>query len=147
VQSTGARFSLNVISAVNAQGEFRFMVVKGSVGALKFCDFIKRLVSSTSKMVFLIVDGHPSHKSLMVKNLLDSLKDRIRMFFLPSYSPELNPDERVWNDLKNNCIGRTVIESPEQLKMAVISFLRSIQKTPERVMHYFIDKHVAYAAM
>jgi transposase len=146
VQTTGARFSLNVISAVNAQGEFRFMVVKGTVGAARFGEFIKRLVSSTSKMVFLIVDGHPSHKSIAVRELLKKLSSRIKMFFLPPYSPELNPDERVWNDLKNNGIGRSAVSKPEQMKSNIISFMRHVQKSPERVKAYFTDKYVAYAA-
>lgn len=145
IHTTGARFSLNVISAVNAQGQFRFMVVKGSVGAKKFCEFIKRLVSSTDRMVFLIVDGHPAHKAKVVKDLLDELKSKIRMFFLPPYSPELNPDERVWNDLKNNGIGRLVLTSKEQLKKEIVSFLRMIQKCPNRVRSYFTDKYVLYA--
>ena len=70
----------------------------------------------------------------------------IKMFFLPPYSPELNPDERVWNDLKNNNVGRMVITTPEQMKSNIISFLRFVQKTPGRVRSYFSDKHVAYAA-
>ena len=146
VQTTGARFSFNVISAVNAQGEFRFMVVKGTVGAAKFADFIKRLVASTSRMVFLIVDGHPTHRSVVVRKLLEKLSSRIKMFFLPPYSPELNPDERVWNDLKNNAIGRSVVSTPEQLKSNIVGFMRHVQKSPERVKAYFTDEHVAYAA-
>jgi transposase len=146
IQTTGARFSFNVISAVNAQGEFRFMVVKGSVRSNVFCEFIKRLVSSISQKVFLIVDGHPTHKSVAVKELIKSLENKIELFFLPPYSPELNPDERVWSDLKNNGVGRMVIKKPEQMKSCIVSFLRFIQKTPDRVMSYFTDKHVAYAA-
>lgn len=146
IRTTGARFSLNVISAVNARGEFRFMVVKGTVGSKRFCEFIKRLVGSTTRKVFLIVDGHPTHKSVAVRELLKILEKRIRMFFLPPYSPELNPDERVWNDLKNNSVGRMVITTPEQMKSSIVSFLRFVQKTPERVRSYFSDKHVAYAA-
>jgi len=146
VKTTGARFSLNVISAVNAQGEFRFMIVKGTIGAVKLCEFIKRLVSSTNKMVFLIVDGHPAHKSLAVKKLLKELESRIRMFFLPPYSPELNPDERVWNDLKNNGIGRLVVSNPEQMRKEISAFLRCVKNAPSRVMAYFTDKHVAYAS-
>jgi transposase len=146
IQTTGARFSFNVISAVNAQGEFRFMVVKGTVNSKVFCDFIKRLTTNTSKKVFLIVDGHPTHKSVAVREVLESLKEKIEMFFLPPYSPELNPDERVWSDLKNNGVGRIVITTPEQMKKSIISFLRFIQKTPDRVMSYFTDKHVSYAA-
>ena len=105
VSSTGARFSLNLISAVSAQGEFRFMTVKGRVGATQFIEFIKRLLHNVPRMVFLIVDGHPAHKAKTVKRFAESQKDRFRLFFLPPYSPELNPDERVWNDLKNNAVG------------------------------------------
>jgi transposase len=100
VSSTGARFGLNMISAVSAQGEFRFMTVKGRIGAPLFIEFIKRLLHGMDRMVFLIVDGHPVHKAKSVKNFIETIKDRFALFYLPPYSPELNPDERVWNDLK-----------------------------------------------
>lgn len=147
VSSTGARFGLNMISAVSAQGEFRFMVVKGRIGALQFIDFIKRLIHGSQRMVFLIVDGHPAHKARSVAKFIENIKDRFRLFFLPSYSPELNPDERVWNDLKNNAIGQQVITAPEQLHGAVISHLRFIQKSPDRVRSYFNNETTKYAAL
>jgi len=146
VTSTGARFGLNMISAVNAQGKFRFMVVKGSVGAHKFIEFIKRLIQGSKRMVFLIVDGHPAHKAVVVREFIDSMSNKIRLFFLPPYSPELNPDEAVWNDVKNNAVGRKTIQSPDQLKKTVISHLRLIQKSPERVKGYFHSKSMRYAA-
>ena len=146
VSSTGARFGLNLISAVSAQGEFRFMTVKGRVGAVQFIDFIKRLLHNTTRMVFLIVDGHPAHKAKMVKRFAESVKDRFRLFLLPPYSPELNPDERVWNDLKNNAVGRQSITSPNQLKGAIISHLRLVQKSPDRVRAYFQSETTRYAA-
>ncbi len=146
VSSTGARFGLNMISAVSAQGEFRFMVVKGRVASAQFIEFIKRLIQGTKRMIFLIVDGHPSHKSRKVANYIETIKKRFRLFFLPPYSPELNPDERVWNDLKNNGVGRQAISSPEQLHGAVISHLRFIQKSPDRVRGYFNNETTKYAA-
>jgi len=146
VSSTGARFGLNMISAVSAQGEFRFMVVKGRVASAQFIEFIKRLIQGTKRMIFLIVDGHPSHKSRKVANYIKTIKKRFRLFFLPPYSPELNPDERVWNDLKNNGVGRQAISSPEQLHGAVISHLRFIQKSPDRVRGYFNNETTKYAA-
>jgi transposase len=106
VSSTGARFGLNIISAVSTQGEFRFMTVKGRVTAAQFMDFIKRLLHGSARTIFLIVDGHPVHKAKSVTRFMETVKDRFQIFFLPSYSPELNPDERVWNDLKNNAVGR-----------------------------------------
>jgi transposase len=147
VSSTGARFGLNMISAVSAQGEFRFMTVKGCVGSRQFIDFIKRLIHGSSRMVFLIVDGHPAHKARSVARFVESIKDRFRLFFLPPYSPELNPDECVWNDVKNNAIGRQVITNPEQLHGAVIRHLRFIQKTQDRVRAYFNNDTMRYAAV
>jgi transposase len=146
VSSTGARFGLNMISAVSAQGEFRFMVVRGRVGAAFFVEFIKRLVHGSDRMIYLIVDGHPSHRARKVKRFIETIKDRFRLFYLPPYSPELNPDERVWNDLKNNAIGRHAITSPEQLHRAVVSHLRFIQKSPDRVQAYFNGETTKYAA-
>ena len=145
VSSTGARFGLNLISAVSAQGEFRFMTVKGRVGAAQFIEFIKRLIHGVDRMVFLIVDGHPAHKAKMVCRFADSIKNRFRLFFLPPYSPELNPDERVWNDLKNNGIGKQVITTPQKLFSAVISYLRFIQKSPARVRPYYHSQTTLYA--
>jgi len=147
VSSTGARFGMNIISAVNPQGKFRFMCVKGRVNAGIFIDFLKRMIQSTDRKVFLIVDGHPSHKAKRVGKFLETVPDRLELFFLPPYSPELNPDELVWNDLKNNSLGRKAITSVEQLKREVISYLRFIQKTPERVMSYFRAPTTAYAAV
>ena len=146
VTSTGARFGLNMISAVSAQGEFRFMVVKGRVKAAQFIQFIKRLLHGVPQRVFLIVDGHPVHKAKMVSRFIETVKDRFQIFLLPPYSPELNPDERVWNDLKNNAVGKQAITTPQQLHKAVISHLRFIQKKPERVRSYYNNETTKYAA-
>ena len=146
VSSTGARFGLNLFSAVSAQGEFRFMTVKGRIGAAQFIEFIRRLIHGVDRMVFLIVDGHPAHKAKMVARFVDSIKDRFRLFFLPPYSPELNPDERVWNDLKNNGIGKQIITSSKKLRKSVISYLRYIQSSPARVRSYYHNETTRYAA-
>jgi transposase len=69
-----------------------------------------------TRMVFLIVDGHPAHKTKMVKRFAESVRDRFRLFLLPPYSPELNPDERLWNDLKNNAVGRNLLLPRTKLK-------------------------------
>lgn len=146
VTSTGSRFGLNMISAVSAQGEFRFMVIKGRVNALQFLEFVKRLVHNADRPVFLIVDGNPFHRAKTVKTFAEAHKDRFRLFHLPPYSPELNPDERVWNDLKNNAVGKKSIESPDQLHKNVISFFRQLQCSPARVRSYFANETTRYAA-
>jgi transposase len=77
---------------------------------------------------------------------IESVKDRFRLLLLPPYSPELNPDETVWNDLKNNAVGRQAITTPQHLQVAVIIHLRFIQKTLDRVRSYFQNETTKYAA-
>ncbi len=146
VSSTGARFSLNMISAINPRGQIRFMVVKGSVGAAVFVQFLKRLLHGSRKTIFVIVDGHPSHRAKLVKKFVASVSHRLRLFSLPPYSPELNPDEYVWNDLKNQAIGKMAVSSPAQLKKAVVSHLRFLQKRPDLIRSFFQAPTTKYAA-
>jgi transposase len=146
VSSTGARFGINIISAVSQRGDFRFMCVEGRVNASVFLEFLRRLVHNAPCKVFLIVDGHPVHKAKMVRDYVAAVSDWLELFFLPPYAPELNPDELVWNDLKNHAIGRQSIKGPDQLKRAVISFLRYLQRTPDRVRSYFRAPTTRYAA-
>lgn len=146
VRATGQRFSLNMISAISPRGELRFMVVKGGVGAEVFIRFLKRLIEGAKRPIFLIVDGHPSHRARAVKAYVESLGGRLKLFFLPAYSPELNPDEQVWNDVKNNAVGRTRLEDPEDLHRTVVGRLRFLQKSPQRVRNFFQMPETRYAA-
>jgi transposase len=93
VSSTGARFGANMISAVSAQGKLRFMVKKGRVTATAFLEFLKRLLVNAERPIFLIVDGHPTHKAKCVRKFVDAQQGKLELFYLPGYSPELNPDE------------------------------------------------------
>jgi transposase len=122
------------------------MCVKGRVNASVFIEFLKRLIHNAKRKVFLIVDGHPTHKAAMVRNFVEKRGAKIRFFLLPPYSPELNPDELVWNDLKNNHLGREAIVCAEQLKAEVIGFLRYLQKTPNRIRFYLQAPTTCYAA-
>lgn len=146
VRVTGQRFSLNMISAVSARGELRFMVVKGGVNAGVFIAFLKRLVHGQRRPIYLIVDGHPSHRAKRVKAYVASLQGKLRLYFLPPYSPELNPDELVWNDVKNNGVGRALVHGPADLMRAVLSRLRYLQKTPALVRSFFQHPETRYAA-
>lgn len=146
VRVTGARFGFNIISAVSPRGEMRFMVVHGSVGAKQFCEFLKRLMHNARRKVFVIVDGHPAHKAKLAKKLVESYKGNLRLFYLPPYSPELNPDEQVWNDLKNNALGRSIITGPDQFKEKALSHLKALQRNPGKVRSFFQMPETRYAA-
>lgn len=145
VISTGARFTLNMISAISSKGHLRFMTVKGGVGARVFVEFLKRFILSAKKPQFLILDGHPTHKSKLVREFVESTKGKLRIFFLPAYSPELNPDELVWNSVKNR-VGRSMLGGPIDLKKRVHSQMRWLQKNPNVVRNFFQEPHVRYAA-
>ena len=145
VSSTGARFGLNMISAVSPRGQMRFMITKGRVNAKVFIEFLKRLLVNAPGPAFLIVDGHPTHKAKCVRQFVESQEGKLRLFLLPPYSPELNPDEYVWNDLKNNCIGRKALSSKEQLRKQVLSHLRKIQKMPALIISFFESPTTRYA--
>ena len=146
VTSTGARFGFNLISAITPRGHMRFMVTKNSVGAVVFTEFLKRLIHNAEKPIYLIVDGHPAHKAKKVTEFVESVRERLQLFYLPGYSPELNPDELVWNNLKNHVIGRQVIATKPQMKKAVLSHMRSIQKSPGLICSFFQTQTTRYAA-
>jgi transposase len=146
VESNGQRFGLNIISAVSPKGEMRVMVVEGTVKTQEFITFLSRLLVGAKNKVFLIVDGHPIHRSKKVKEYVASTKGRLGLFYLPGYSPELNPDEFVWNDLKNQVVGRKFISTKDDLKSIVIGGMRSLQKNPVKIKSYFQAKHTQYAA-
>ncbi|MDY6845380.1 MAG: IS630 family transposase [Thermodesulfobacteriota bacterium] len=102
VESTGARFSVNMLSAISARGHLRFMTINGRLNSDRFIEFLKRLIHNADNPIFLIVDGHPTHRSGKVKRYVESTEGRLLLFYLPPYSPELNPDELVWNYVKKH---------------------------------------------
>ena len=144
VKATGARFSLNMLSAVNALGHFRFMTVEGRVTATVFRDFLKRLITGMDRKIFLIVDGHPTHKAKLVRSFVAQHSDRIELFFLPPYSPELNPDELAWAHVKTKLAKRTA-QTNEELKAAVNRALRQLQQMPDIVSGFFHAPTCIYA--
>ncbi|MGH9778358.1 MAG: IS630 family transposase [Candidatus Acidiferrales bacterium] len=146
VRQTGQRFSLNMISAVSPKGQLRFMVTPKGIRAGVFVEFLKRLMHGWKRPIFLIVDGHPTHKARVVTACLEKMKGKLRLFYLPPYSPELNPDEYVWNDVKNNAVGRSMITNVKNLRSTVESRLRYLQKNPAHVRTFFQSETTRYAA-
>ena len=144
VEATGQRYGMNLISAISPRGELRFMTVEGRMNAGKFIGFLKRLLHNAKRPVFLIVDGHPSHRARKVFDFVQATKGKLRLFFLPPYSPELNPDELVWNHLKNHGVGKRIVKSRDELKRVVIGHLRFLQKTPDLIRAFFREPHVQY---
>jgi transposase len=147
VPGTGRRFGCNMISAITNRGRLNFMVFKESFRVDVFLDFLKRLVRQAKRKVFLVVDGHPVHRAAKAKRWLKENERRIRLFYLPGYSPELNPDEMLNQDVKSNAVGRKRASDQDELIANVRGYLRSRQKKPHVVKNYFNEKHVRYAAV
>ncbi len=147
VRDSGTRVAVKMISAISPRGELRFQVHVGSMNGDRFIEFLKSLIRSVdAKKIFLIVDGSSIHKSKKVKAFLekDQVKERLELFILPGYSPELNPDEWVWNNVKNTRLGRVVSHSQDDLMSKAIGALRRLQKMPELIRSFFRDPHLAY---
>ena len=110
VETTGARHRMSLISAITSRGQMRFMIKeKGGVNAAVFIDFLKRLITGAKRPVFLIVDRGPAHVAKKTRAFVESLNGRLRLFYLPPYSPDRNPDELVWKHLKADTVGRMAI--------------------------------------
>jgi transposase len=144
VRTTGARFSVNMISAVTARGALRFAVYDSTLTAAVFIDFCTRLLHDAPGPVFLILDGHPVHRSTAVKTFAAGTDGRLRLCYLPAYSPELNPDEWVWKNVKHDRIARTGVTTAEDLKTKAIAALRRLPKLPHHIRGFFADPHLRH---
>jgi len=147
VRTTGTRDSINLISALSAQGALRFSAYVGKFESAVFINFCKRLMHDTSGLVFLIVDGHPVHRSKAVKDFVASTQGRLRLFHFPAYSPELNPDEWVWKNVKADRIGRAGIDQAKgSLRIKVVAAMHRLQKLPYLIRGFFFDANLRYIA-
>ena len=147
VPGTGRRFGCQMISAITNRGHLLFLVYKERFTAPVFLHFLRRLVRQVGRRAFLIVDGHPVHRSAEVKRWVVAHAQQLQLFYLPWYSPELNPDELLNQDVKTNALGRQRPENQLQMMGTVRSYLRSTQKQPHIVRSYFQKDSVRYAAL
>lgn len=144
VPTSGQRQSINAISAVTALGAFWFVVYAGRFNATCFVEFLRSFMRGRRRPVFLVLDGHPSHKAKLVFEYVKSLGGRLELHFLPGYAPELNPDEFVWNYLKNEGVAKRPLKKGESLKSRVQSDLENIKRRPSLVRSFFGAPSVAY---
>lgn len=147
IPGTGQRFSCNVVSALTNRGHLSFMVFKRGFTAPVFIRFLRRLVKQSRRKVFIIVDNHPVHRSRKVKEWLKEYEAKVRLFYLPGYSPDLNPDEMVNQDIKANAVGRKRARNRMQLMGHVRRYLERRRARPDMVRRYFHEPSVRYAAI
>lgn len=140
------RASINLISAITNQGKVRFRVFEGTMNADVLIDFMMRLLKDAQRKVFLILDNLRVHHAKPVKEWLEQHQKMIEVFYLPAYSPELNPDEYLNGDLKKGVHSGQPARSKEQLKKKASRHMRMLQRKSKRVKKYFENEHIRYAA-
>ena len=147
VLTTGARYRMSLISAVTSRGHMRFMIKEtGGVNAEVFIEFLRRLMIGSKNRIFIIVDRGPAHVAKKTKAFVASLAGQLRLFYLPPYSPDRNPDELVWKHLKADTVGRTSITSLDDFKDKVRSSMLSLQRSPAKIRAFFQKPSLQYAA-
>jgi transposase len=140
------RISLNMVSTVTNQGKVRFMTYEGTMNAQRFIVFLKRLIKGSTRKIYLILDNLKVHHSKLVKAWAEKNKDEIELFYLPSYSPEINPDEYLNNDLKSGIGLKPTPKNHKQMKSNVKSHMIFLQKNQKRVARFFHHNSIKYAA-
>src|SRR5699024_6276570 len=142
----GTRQKLSMISTVNNQGKARWMIIDGNFNHERLIEFFEALIEDTDRKVFLVLDNLGVHHCKPVKAWLADHEDQIEVFYLPSYSPELNPDERLNADLKQAMGRRVPARTKPKLWKAAKEHMTKLEKAPHRVKAYFQDPKVQYAA-
>ena len=146
IKKTGQRFSLNMISAISNKGHLQFMIIDGKFNGGVFKIFLQQMIKYSRQKIYFVTDGHPAHKTKMLNEWLSENKDRIEVVFLPPYSPELNPQEYVNQDVKTNIIGKKRPINKAQMRTNVEDFMNSRKRDKRQVQKYFHVSHVRYAA-
>lgn len=147
IPGTGQRFRCNLISAITNRGQLQFMVFKQGFTVAVFLKFLRRLLRQNRRKIFLILDNHPVHAARAASRWFKAHQKEMRVYFLPGYSPELNPDEYLNQDVKTNAVGRTRPLDRNEMIGNVRAYLRSTQTNRSLVKRYFHAEQVRYAAL
>ena len=147
IKTTGQRIKINCISALNTKGSLRFMLYEGNFNSQRFIEFFKRLLHKQNQPVTLIVDGHSTHKTKLVKDFITFTNGKLKLYYLPPYSPELNPDELVWNNAKQKVSKRKhqPVIKRTSFKEKVKNTMMEIQKNKMLVKSFYFEPNVVYA--
>jgi transposase len=146
VKTSGQRQSINAISALSNSGGFWYHVYSGKFNADKFIDCLTDFMKYRRRPVFMIMDGHPVHKSKKVKKFVESFSGRLSIYLLPPYAPDLNPDELVWNQMRHLGTSKRPLKQGERLQARAISDLELIKNNKKLVKSFFQNSEVRFAA-
>jgi transposase len=146
VRGTGDRKSINMISAISPRGKMHFSFLSGNLNSALFIDYLKKLMHDIPGPIFLIVDGYPSHKSKETLEFVQGTEGRLNLFFLPPYSPELNPDEWVWKNIKHDQVGKMASRNIAEMRSGIDKAVARLQSAIQFILGFFRDPNQAYIA-
>lgn len=145
-RSMSKRFSTNMVSTVTNQGKVEFMIYSGTMNSQRFIEFLEQLIKNKERKLYLILDNLKVHHSKPVKHWVEEHIEKIELFFLPSYSPERNPDEYLNCDLKQGLSMKPAPRNQEKLTQNLKEHMELLQSKPYRVKKYFEHQDIKYAA-
>lgn len=143
---TGKRGGYNLLSMVSPKGELQFSIEEGKIDSERYIEFLKALIRERERPLILIADRASFHLSKKVRDFVRAHRTKLRVYFLPPYSPELNPDEQVWNIIKDKNLGRQAIKDKPELRRKAYSLLRSLQHQAGKIKSFFQLPDTQYAA-
>jgi transposase len=144
VSGSGRTRSISMVSAISPRGELHFQVYETGIRQEEFLDFCKMLVADAGRPVFLIMDNSQVHRARILKAHAEQSNGMLTLFFLPPYSPDLNPDEWVWKNVKHDNLGRASVKSESELAKFATTALASLKKMPEKLRSFFGDPALRY---
>lgn len=145
VHATATYQNLSMVSAITNKGKVSWMIVEGSIETERFIEFLSRLLQDADRRVFLVLDNLRVHHSKQVQEWVSQQQGKIELFFLPAYSPDLNPDEHVNADVKYGIGSKAPVRTKENLRKATEDHMAMLKSTPHRIEKYFDDPAIAYA--
>lgn len=147
VQATATYQNLSMVSAITNKGKVSWMIVDGSVNIERFIEFLERLLHDAERTVFLVLDNLKVHHGVLVQKWVKQQKGKIELFYLPAYSPDLNPDEHVNSDVKYGVGSKAPVRTKKTLRKAADEHMAILKSTPGRIQKYFEDPAISYAAV
>jgi transposase len=146
IEVPGPHIRMNLVATITNEGEVHFLTYKESMTGARFIRFLEKLLSETTRKVFLILDRLSAHEAKEVADWVEKHADRLELFWLPKYAPELNAEEYLNNDLKGAINAASLPGSQGELRSRIEWFMNQLLHLPEHVRSYFRHPCVQYAA-
>lgn len=143
VEFTGARFGVNMLAAIGADGTLHYRLTEGNSTSDTFIEFLRYVLENADTKIYIITDNLSIHTSNKVKDFIATQGGMIKLFFLPAYSPQLTPIEQVWSNVKGT-VGKKFIQTKNELKAKIKAELEALKSTPQKVRKMFHEPDCSY---